>query len=131
MRRIEMNIASEAIIARIVSEFSYTEKEAKVVVPDLETSDPIVQEAFEKWWSGGGLDEELVVQGYTLQKLIDKHGFNPINAFLTMNWLIREPEKALRGLSKRRDYFLLSPEAEARYEKRKADFKKQKEQENQ
>ena len=126
-----MNIASDAIIARIVSEFGYTEKRAEEAVQKLQTSNPAIQEAFEKWWVGEGLDEQLVVQDYTLQKLIDKHGFNPMNAFLTMDWLIREPARALRGLSRGRDHFLASPEAKARYEQRKEVFKNQQEQENQ
>ena len=123
-----MQIDADAIIARIVSEFGYTEKRAGEAVQKLQASNPAVQEAFEKWWLGKGLDEQLVVQGYTLQKLIDKHGFNPMNAFLTMDWLIREPARALRGLSRGRDYVLVSPEVRAQYQRRKEMFKSQKEQ---
>ena len=54
-----------------------------------------------------------------LQKLIEKHGFNPMNAFLTMDWLIREPTKVLRGLSRGRDYALVSSEVKVHYQQRK------------
>ncbi len=126
-----MNIPSDAIVVRIMTEFGYTEKRAEEVVQKLQKSNPAVQEAFEKWWVGDGLDEHLLVEGYTLQKLVEEYNFNPMNASLTMDFLIREPGRAKRALSRGYDHFLITPEAKARYEQRKAHFKKQKEQENQ
>ena len=124
----EEKVKDDTIIAMLVAEFGYTEKRAEEVVQKLQKSDFAIQEAFEKWWLGKGLDEQLVVQGYTLQILVEKKGFNPMNAFLTMDWLIREPARAKRALSRGRDHFLLSPEIRAEYEQRKENFEKQKEQ---
>jgi hypothetical protein len=44
-------------------------------------------------------NEQLRIQGYTLQRLIDKHDLEPIGAFLTIGWLIHEPDGALQALS--------------------------------
>jgi hypothetical protein len=94
-----MNIQLDEIVPRLVAEFGYTEKNAARVALNLQACTPVVQEAFEKWWRGGGLDPRLEVKGYTLKRLIEEYGFGPIAAFLDMDWLIREPEKAARALS--------------------------------
>ena|SRR5436305_2942405 len=94
-----MNIQAHEIVPRLVSEFSYTEKNAARVALNLQACTPVIQEAFEKWWRGEGLDTQLAVKGYTLKKLIEEYGFGPIAAFLDMDWLIREPEKASQALS--------------------------------
>lgn len=114
-----MTIETDAIVARLISECGYPEKDAGKVVQDLQACAPVVQAAFEQWWQGEGLDEQLVVQGYTLQQFIDTHGFNPVGAFLTMDWLIREPELALQALSQGHDYVLVSPEVRTAYEQAK------------
>src|SRR5579875_2354264 len=123
-----MNIGPDAIVGRLVSEFGYTEQRAQEAVQKLSNSHPSVQEAFEKWWRGEGLDERLEVQGYTAQGLVEKRGFNPMNAFLTMDWLLREPDKAARRLRKGRDYFLVSDAMKAKYEQRKEEYQRRKEQ---
>jgi hypothetical protein len=94
-----MSIQPDEIIPRLVSEFGYSEKNAARVAHNLQACTPVIQEAFEKWWSGEGLDTHLEVKGYTLKRLIDEYGFGPIAAFLDMNWLICEPEKAVQALS--------------------------------
>lgn len=95
-----MNIQVEEIIARLVAEFDYTEKDAEGVVQNLLACTPVIQEAFEKWWRGDGLDLPLEVKGYTLKRLIEEYGFEPIAAFLDMDWLIREPEEACKALAR-------------------------------
>ena len=94
-----MNLQADEIILRLVAEFGYTEKNAKGVAQKLLACTPVIQEAFEKWWRGEGLDAQLAVKGYTLKRLIEEYRFGPIAAFLDMDWLIREPEKAAQALS--------------------------------
>jgi hypothetical protein len=94
-----MNIPADEIIPRLVAEFGYPEKNAASVAHNLQACTPVIQETFEKWWSGEGLDPQLEVKGYTLKRLIEEYGFTPIAAFLDMDWLIREPEKAAQALS--------------------------------
>lgn len=94
-----MNIQPYEIVPRLVAEFGYTEKSAQRVALELQTCTPTIQEAFEKWWRGEGLDLQLEVKGYTLKRLIEEYGFGPVAAFLDMDWLIREPEEAAQALS--------------------------------
>ena len=95
-----MNIQPDELIPRLVAEFGYTEKNAEEIARNILECTPIVQEAFEKWWRGEGLDPLLEAKGYTLKRLIEEHGFTPIAAFLDMDWLIREPEIAAKPLSR-------------------------------
>ena len=95
-----MNIQPDEIIPRLVAEFGYTEKNAERVSQNLQECTLAVQESFEKWWRGEGLDPHLKVKGYTLKRLIEEYGFGPIAAFLDMDWLIREPEEAAKALSR-------------------------------
>jgi len=120
-----MNIEAETIVMRLVSEFDYPQKRAEEAVQKLQRSAPVIQEAFEKWWMGDGLDEQLLVEGYTLQQLVEEYDFNPMNAFLTLDWLLREPARAREALSRGYDYFLVSPEVRAEYERHKKRGKNQ------
>jgi hypothetical protein len=94
-----MNIQAHEIVPRLIAEFGYTEKNAARVAHNLQACTPVIQEAFDKWWHGEGLDTHLEVKGYTLKRLIEEYGFGPIVAFLDMDWLIREPEQASQALS--------------------------------
>ena len=101
-----MNIQPDEIIPRLVSEFGYTEKNAERVARNLLACTPVIQEAFEKWWRGEGLDPHLEVKGYTLKRLIEEYRLRPIAAFLDMDWLIREPEEAVQALSEGYDVII-------------------------
>ena len=92
-------ISRDEIIPRLIADFGYTEKNVERVAHNLQNCTPVVQEAFKKWWRGEGLDTHLEVKGYTLKRLTEEYGFGPIAAFLDMDWLIREPEKASQVLS--------------------------------
>jgi hypothetical protein len=97
---------NDAIIAKLVSDFGYKEDRAVEVVDKLQKSNPAVQEFFEKWSTTGELDAEMIVEGYTLQTLVAKRGFNPINACLILDRLIRDPKRMVRSLSRGYDHFL-------------------------
>ncbi len=97
----------QELIDRLVSEFDYKDYEAPLIADNLLASSPVVQAVFEKWWRGGELDKRLEVQGYTLQRLMDEYALKPIGALLTMDWLIREPGKALAALAE--GYDIIEP----------------------
>ena len=95
-----MQLQTDEIIGRLITEFGYPSKGAEEVAQMLLTCMPVVQEAFEKWWRGDGLDAALEAKGYTLKRLIEEFGYIPIAAFLDMDWLIREPEEATKALAR-------------------------------
>src|SRR5215213_7605184 len=94
---------TEEIVARLVSEFNYPEVGARRVATDLLSVVPSVQAAFLRWWKDGVLDDALNAGGYTLNRLMLEHGMNPIASFLTIDWIIREPRRALASLKRGHD----------------------------
>lgn len=94
-----MSIPVQDVKQRVIAEFGYREQDAERVANSLQTCAPVIQKAFEQWWRNGSIDAGLEIHGYTLKRLMDDYDFNPVNALLTLDWLLREPEMALAALS--------------------------------
>jgi len=95
-------IERDYIISRLADEFGYPAEGAHLVADKLAACAGEVQASFHKWWTTGHLDV-LEVEQYTVQRLMNEHGMNPVAAFLTLDWLIREPEKARTSLARGHD----------------------------
>ncbi len=91
-----------ALVPRLMDEFGYPAAGARLVAEDLARSAAEVQDAFCAWWNTGVIPE-LEVMGYTVHRLIQEHGMQPVAALLTLDWLTREPERALASLRKGHD----------------------------
>lgn len=92
----------DTLLTRLTKEFSYPESGARIVAERLVACAPQVKNAFGIWWQTGEL-MDLQVEGFTAQRLVEEHGMKPIAAFLTLDWLVREPEKARASLSRGHD----------------------------
>ena len=57
----------------------------------------------EKFLTSGVL-EDLTVEAYSVTRLKKEHGMNELAAFLTLDWLKREPEDAKASLAKGSDW---------------------------
>jgi|GEM_PF-579734 len=97
-----------AIMHRLVSELGYSDRGASLVTDRLEASDARIQSGFLKWWNTGQI-ESVEVEGYDVQRLMREHQFNPIAAFLTLDWLIKEPVSAKAALARGHDRVELKP----------------------
>ena len=91
------------LIPRLRKEFDYPPTGAQMVAADLRACGPAIRAAFWQWWNAGALDADLEVEGYTLKRLAEEHGMTPIAAFLTLDWLVKEPEAALASLARGHD----------------------------
>lgn len=58
---------------------------------------PQILASFEQWTYDGAFPE-LEMEGYTIKLLCDDYGLHPIGAFVTLDWLSREPDKATAAL---------------------------------
>ena len=58
-----------------------------------------LKEAF-SMWVDCGIEPSFSIKGYSYQTLIEKFDMKPIGAFLTLDWIIREPEKAIDNLNR-------------------------------
>lgn len=92
------------LVSRLIGEFSYSPHAADITARELVAADPRIQEAFSHWWDTGEI-VALEVEEYDIQRLADEHGMNPIAAFLTLDWLLKEPEAALASLARGHDRF--------------------------
>lgn len=90
------------IAERLVAEFGYSEPGALTAAQQLTALHEDLAKRFQTWWFHGRLDD-ISVNGYTIERLQSQHAMNVIAAFLTLDWLAREPARALRMLRKGHD----------------------------
>ena len=88
----------------LISEYSYSEKSAPVVFKKIELMDQEIREAFEEYLINKETTD-LSVGNYDYEQLIQSYNMTPIAAFLTLDWLKREPKAAEKMLRKGFDSF--------------------------
>jgi hypothetical protein len=92
-------------LPRLQNELGYSSAEAEFAILDLSDADELIQKEFLNWWNTGQVSE-LMIEGYTVERLNAEHSMNPIAAFLTLDWLLKEPDVALKSLSHGHDVIL-------------------------
>lgn len=65
----------------------------------LERMDGRLVGAFEEWVDNN-VTPSIEIEGWNYDKLIQKFKMRPVAAFLALDWLIREPEKAAKALKR-------------------------------
>jgi len=90
----------QEIIDRLITEFNYAAFHAPTVAARLEALDPRIKVAFDTWWMHGIPAPDLMVEGYSFESLIARHRLKPVAAFLSLDWLLREPERAKATLQR-------------------------------
>lgn len=78
---------------RLTSEIGYPPAGAELVADKIEGLHPELRQAFARWW-GTGEWPDVEIEGYTVERLVEERGLNPLAALLTLDWLRREPEAA-------------------------------------
>lgn len=91
-----------ALRERLSAEYGYPPKGAALVAAKLVRLAPPIAAAFETWRQTGALPD-ITVAGYSFQTLLREHGMQPIAAFLTLDWLARDPAAASASLRKGHD----------------------------
>lgn len=86
-------------IKETLVEEQYPEFMIEKTVDKIEAFSPVVANAFCSWCKRKE-QINLVVEGFSFNDLISKWGMNPVGAFITLDWLIREPEKAKKALNR-------------------------------
>ena len=64
----------------------------------LENMNSNLKVAFEDWANNGTIPT-VEVEGWSYNRLIEKFKMRPIAAFIALDWLIRDPEKASKSLN--------------------------------
>lgn len=72
--------------------------EAQILCDDLAKIDCTLLPALNKWITEEGDIEETEYNGYSIASLCENYDMNFIAALLTIDWLIKEPKKAITAL---------------------------------
>jgi len=87
-------LESKIIKDRLINELDCKASQADGVAEKIQKLSPEIYSAFEEWFNTGKISE-IEVEGYTVASLrAKKKQMNAVGAFLTLDWLKREPEKA-------------------------------------
>lgn len=87
------------IIKEILEKEQYPEFMIETTIAKIDKFSPAVADAFDAWCSGHG-NIELEIEGFAFVDLVSKWGMNSVGAFITLDWLVREPESAKQALSR-------------------------------
>lgn len=77
----------------------YSGESLSKVMSKIETMNPLLKESLIKYLKEDTLDEVNLL-GYTVETLRDDYHMNEVAAFLTLDWIIREPDEAIASLQK-------------------------------
>lgn len=91
------------LVENLITRYGYPKSGAKLVACKLLHLQQPIKSMFARWWL---LDEKPIVEveGYTFGSLTESYKMTTIAVFLTLDWLIREPEPARKSLSKGNDF---------------------------
>ena len=90
----------EELVYKTLLERENDEKTARMVSPDLlDLSEPL-KNLLKAWLENEKQQSDYAVAGFTVSEMQNERGMNYPAALLTMDWLMKEPEKAKRSLTK-------------------------------
>lgn len=81
----------------LVEKYDYKNSQVDSVVEKIGRFSPKVAAAFEKWLNTGEIDN-TEVEGYTVKSIMEKKPMKIVGAYLTLDWLEREPSEAKAAL---------------------------------
>ncbi len=86
----------EIAYIKILAERGYTAREAKLLAGEFIALSPVLRPLLEAWINDGSTPD-YGAEGYTIKGLMDE-GMEYPAALLTIDWLLKEPEKAIASL---------------------------------
>ena len=90
---------NKEILTKLLIEENYSAHLVESTIAKLNKLQPIIAESFDLWLNQGKLPD-IDVEGYSYHILVNDYGMKPVGAFLTLDWLCRDPQKALLSLKK-------------------------------
>lgn len=87
-------------IQEILMQRGYTQRNASLVAEEMVNIVPQLQQYLESWLMDKSYCENYEVGEFSLKKLQEERRMNYPAALLTLDWLIKEPEAALRSLNR-------------------------------
>ena len=86
-------------IQQLLIDHAYPSHMIEQTIEKINRFQPKIKKAFEGWVTSGK-EPNIEVQGYTFSQLRKDYGMKAIGAFITLDWLIRDPENATKSLKR-------------------------------
>lgn len=83
----------------IIERLHCSEKRAAIIENDLRQIDPELRPILNQWLQDGHCSNDTVYHGYSLDRLMNDMGMRFTGALLTLDWIIKDPEEAIKALS--------------------------------
>lgn len=98
-------MSNEEIVKLTQSKYPelYSNDKVHILTSGLKKMSLLVKKALETFLQTNE-HEEINLLGYSIQNLTAEQGMNEIAAYLTLDWIIREPDKAIESLKKGHDF---------------------------
>lgn len=90
---------NKEILTKLLQEENYPAHMLETTIAKLNKLQPNIAESFESWLNEGKLPK-IEIEGYSYRILVNDYGMKPVGAFLTLDWLCRDPQKASLSLKK-------------------------------
>lgn len=88
-------------IYNVLSERGYNAYSAQLVAGDLSKLNKPLDDYLLHWLDNESYNNDFVINGYSISQLQSERQMNYPAALLTIDWLIREPEKAIESLKRK------------------------------
>jgi hypothetical protein len=88
------------LIYRTLIERGYSEHNANLMLNDLENLSSPLDKLLQEWIDSENQQPDFVYENYSLHQFQNERKMEYPAALLTMDWLIKEPEKAKISLSR-------------------------------
>lgn len=88
----------EDIKSIILSRFGCSEQDAEHITSKLEQMDKALVPMFERWARDMEYSNTEEYAGYSVDSLQRDYGMNFVAALLTIDWIIKDPQKAIPAL---------------------------------
>lgn len=82
----------------IIQRIGCSAEDADVVSMDLKVIHPDLQPMLDAWIANESFDADRKFNGYSLNDLMFQNGLAFTGAILTLDWLLKDPEKALAAI---------------------------------
>lgn len=89
---------NKELLADVFRRYEYPDFIVDSIIDRLNNMQPEIKDLFDRWLLNNSVPD-VEINGYTFKELIgNTYCFTPINAFLTLNWLLIDPDNANAAL---------------------------------
>jgi len=86
-------------IINLLKEQGYPSFMLEKTADKIENFSQPIKEAF-SMWAECGIEPSFSIKDYSYNIFIEEFKMKPIGAFITLDWIMREPEKAIENLNR-------------------------------